>query len=409
MPCAILSVGTELTRGDLVNSNATWLSSALTDLGFDVVEHVTVPDDPKRIVAALGRLAPTVRVIVCTGGLGPTTDDLTAEAVATALGTRLVRHEQSLERIRRRFERAGREMSASNAKQADLPEGAEAIDNDAGTAPGFSVRIGSALAFFLPGVPAEMKTMFDERVAPKIRPLAEVDADAVRLHVYGLPESEIGDRLQGIEADFEGLTIAYRAHFPEVEVKLIARGRSLPDARQVATRAAELARERLEPHVFGEGDDTFAGVVGRRLRGKGWTLAVAESCTGGLLAHLLTREPGASNFLLADVVTYANSAKTGLLGVDEDILRAHGAVSAEVAAEMAKGARRVAGADVSISLTGIAGPSGGTSEKPVGLVFIAVQSPKGIQVVEKHFPGDRHRIQARAAYEALSMLGELCH
>ncbi len=404
MSSVVLCIGTELTRGELVNTNAAWLAAGLTDLGFEVIEEVVVDDDKKRILAALDRLGRTAKVIVCTGGLGPTTDDLTTEAVADAVGVRLVRHEPSLDHIRRRFERFGRTMSESNAKQADFPEGADVLPNPVGTAPGFSLRIGQATAFFMPGVPREMKQMFEEQVAPRIRPLAPNDSYQVRLRTFGHPESVVGEKLAGVEAAFPGVTIGYRAHFPEVEVKVLARGLSQSAARDLCERATVEVRSRLADVVYGDGDDTFASVVGRELRARGLTLAIAESCTGGLVGHMVTREPGASEFLLVDAVTYANSAKSRLLGVDEDVLRGHGAVSSEVAAAMAEGVRHVAGADVALALTGIAGPSGGTAEKPVGTVFIAVASPSGLVVKERHFHGDRHQIQTHAAYAGLLLV-----
>jgi nicotinamide-nucleotide amidase len=407
MTCAVACIGTELTRGELVNTNASWLASGLTDLGFEVLEDVVTDDHIPRIVAMLTRLAGMVRIVICTGGLGPTTDDLTTQAVAQALGVKLVRDEASLDHIRRRFEKFGRVMTDSNAKQADFPEGAEILANPIGTAPGFMVRFGETLAFFMPGVPQEMMRMFDEQVIPRIRALAPRDSCQVRLRTFGLPESVVGERLAGVEEAFPGVTIGYRAHFPEIEVKVLARGPSQAQARELCERATVEVRARLSDVIYGEADDSFAGVVGRTLRAKGLTLAIAESCTGGLVGHMITREPGASDFLLVDAVTYANSAKTRLLGVDEDVIRGHGSVSAEVAAAMAEGVRRVAGADIALALTGIAGPTGGTGERPVGTVFIAVAMANGTTVKERHFPCDRYRIQTLAAYAGLSLLRQL--
>jgi nicotinamide-nucleotide amidase len=410
MTCAVLCIGTELTRGELVDTNGAWLAAYLTDLGFEVVEKAIVDDDRARIDAALRRLSAGARVIVCTGGLGPTTDDLTSEAVAHALGVPLERDAGSLDHIRRRFEKMGRTMSASNEKQADFPRGAEVLANPIGTAPGFAVTLGESRAFFMPGVPAEMKKMFEEEVVPRVRPLAPNDSAQVRLRTFGLPESVVGERLHGVEESFPGVTIGYRAHFPEIEVKILARARDEAAARDLCARATADVRARVADVVYGEGDDTFAGVVGRALRSKGYTLAIAESCTGGLVGHMVTREPGASDFLLVDAVTYANSAKTRLLGVSEDVLRGHGAVSAEVAAAMAEGVRRVSGATIALSLTGVAGPSGGTDEKPVGTVFLAVASPSGTVVKKRAFGAfrDRLMIQTLASYAGLALVREAC-
>ena len=295
-------------------------------------------------------------------------------------------------------------MSESNAKQADFPEGAEVLANPIGTAPGFAVRLGRSLAFFMPGVPREMTRMFEEQVTPRIRALAPSDTYQIRLKTFGLPESVVGEKLAGIEAAHEGVIIGYRAHFPEIEVKVLAKGASQTSAREACERATAEVRARLGDVIYGEADDTFSSVVGRVLRNRGVTLAIAESCTGGLVGSMLTREPGASDFLLLDAVTYANSAKARVLGVDEDVLRAHGAVSAEVAAAMAEGARRASGSDVALSLTGIAGPTGGTEDKPVGTVFLAVTGHRGTDVKHRVFPGERFQIQTFAAYAGLHQL-----
>lgn len=407
MACVVLSIGTEITRGEIVNTNASWLSAALTDLGFSVTELATVDDDPKRILSVLERLGRTAQVLVCTGGLGPTTDDKTTEAVATALGVRLARDEASLEAIRRRFERLGRTMGESNAKQADFPEGAEILPNPVGTAPGFLVHLGGALAYFMPGVPSEMQKMFEEQVTPRIRALAPNDAHQMRLHTFGISESAAGERLSGVETAFPGVTIGYRAHFPEIEVKVLAHGSPAAHARDLCARATQEVRTRLGDVVYGEGEDTFAGVVGRELRKRGLTLAIAESCTGGLVGAMVTAEPGASDFLLVDTVAYSNSAKTAFLGVGEEVIRGHGAVSSEVAAAMAEGVRHVSGAALALAITGTAGPTGGSAEKPVGTVYLAVASAAGTTVKRRAFPGDRGRVQLLAAYAGLHLLRQM--
>ena len=408
MTCAVLCIGTELTRGELVNTNGPWLAAAMTELGFHVVEEATVDDDIGRIVSALRRLSETHEQIVCTGGLGPTTDDLTSAAVAETLGVPLVRDGEALEHIRRRFEKWKRTMSESNAKQADFPQGATVLANALGTAPGFSVAVGRAQAFFMPGVPREMMAMFEEQVAPRIRHLARRDSHQLRLRTYGWPESVVGERLSGIEERFPGVTLGYRASIPEIEVKVLARAETHEAAQRLCARAATDVRAVLAEVLFGEGEATFASAVGKALRGRGKSLAVAESCTGGLVGHMLTREPGASDYLLLDAVTYANGAKSQLLGVSEEILRAHGAVSAEVAVAMAEGARRVSGADIALSITGIAGPGGGTPEKPVGTVYLALSTAEGTTVTAKMFTGDRRQIQTLAAYAGLQLIRHAC-
>jgi nicotinamide-nucleotide amidase len=259
----------------------------------------------------------------------------------------------------------------------------------------------------MPGVPREMQRMFEEEVVPRIRALAPNDSFQTRLRTFGLPESIVGEKLAGIESAF-GVTIGYRAHFPEIEVKVLARSTSHATARDACDRATAEVRQRLGAIVYGESEDTFAGVVGRALRTKGYTLAIAESCTGGLVGHMLTREPGASEFLVVDAVTYANSAKSRILGIDEETIRWHGAVSREVAAAMAEGVKRVSGATIALSLTGIAGPSGGSDEKPVGTVILATAGPAGTAVKDRLFYGDRHQIQTLAAYAGLQLVREAC-
>ncbi|MRG94599.1 competence/damage-inducible protein A [Polyangium spumosum] len=403
MTAAILSIGTELTRGEIVNTNAAWLSAELTAAGFSVAVNDAIPDDLEQIVATLRALAQTHRLVVVTGGLGPTTDDLTAAAAAKAAGVSLVRDESALLAIRRRVESRGKTMNAGHEKQADLPAGADVLANAVGSAPGFSIPIGDTPLFFLPGVPREMKRMFNDQVLPRIRPSAPNNTFQVRLRTYGLGESLVGQALAGIEGSHAGVTLGYRVHFPEVDVKVNARGANREVARDLAIRAAAEVKARLGDVVYGEGDEAFAEMVGRAVRSRGYRLALAESCTGGLIAHTLTRYP-ASDYLVGGAVTYANSAKTRLLGVSEDTLRGHGAVSAEVAAEMAEGVRRVCETDVGLSVTGIAGPTGGTAEKPVGLVYWAVAHPGGTVVRSKVFQGEREEVQIAAAYAVLDLL-----
>ncbi len=407
MTCAILCIGTELTRGELVNTNTAWIAERLTAVGFEVLEQGVVDDDRPRIRSALSRLSETASIVIVTGGLGPTTDDVTALSVAELLGTELVRDAVSMDQIRQRFVRLGREMSESNAKQADFPKGAVPLPNPVGTAPGFWVPIGKARAFFTPGVPSEMKKMFDEQILPKIRDAAPNDMVQARLKTFGLPESVVGERLRGVEEAYPGVTIGYRAHIPEIEVKVLARAATKPEARDLCERASLEVRTRLQDVIFGEGDDSFVSVIARAFRAQKKTFALAESCTGGLVSSLLTKESGASDYFVMGAVTYANAAKSAILGVDAGLIDTHGAVSAEVAKAMAEGARRVSGADVALAITGIAGPSGGSEEKPVGLVFFGLATEKGTVVKERRFPGERAQVQMFAAYSGLHLVHKL--
>lgn len=405
MTAALLSIGTELTRGELVNTNAAWLGEELTKLGFAVVEHATVDDDVDRIVTLIQRFAKLHRVVIATGGLGPTSDDLTTAAAAQAAGVELRRDERVVEGIRQKFEAFGRVMPESNAKQGDFPEGADVLDNPVGTAPGFAMTFGAARLFFVPGVPREMKHIFQESIVPAVAPLAERKTHQMHVRTFGMTESGVAQALRGLEEGHEGLTLGYRAHFPEIEVKVHVRADSAAEAERISQSIADEVRATLGDAVFGGRGDSFAEVVGKALRDNGKTLAVAESCTGGRVAEMLTRVPGASDYLLLDAVVYANSAKEAVLGVSPDVLRAHGAVSGETAAAMAEGALRVAGSDIAVSITGVAGPGGGTEDKPVGTVWFGL-ARKGEPTITKHrkLPWGRDRVQTLSAYIALELV-----
>jgi nicotinamide-nucleotide amidase len=404
MSAAVLCIGTELTRGELLNSNATWLAEALTTIGFDVLAVDCVDDDRGRIEAALTRLSLAHEVVVCTGGLGPTTDDITTECAARLAGAPLVRDEPSLQVIRERLARFNREMAVSNAKQADFPRGSRILPNPNGTAPGFELGLNRALLFFMPGVPFEMKAMFEAHVAERITPLLGDRHFQVLLRTFGLPESEVNDRLAGIEAEF-GVVIGYRATMPEIEVKVLARAETAAAAAERAERAAHAVRARLGADVvFGEGTARFPEAVCKLLEAQGRTLALAESCTGGLVSELITAHSGASAVFRGGAVTYANDAKIALLGVPPALLARFGAVSSEVARAMAEGARQAFNSDIALSITGIAGPNGGSPEKPVGLVHYAVVSADGISDRRVVFPGNREQVRRRAAFAGLALV-----
>ncbi|MEJ7732371.1 MAG: CinA family nicotinamide mononucleotide deamidase-related protein [Polyangiaceae bacterium] len=404
MTVALLTIGTELTRGEIADANGAWLATELTQGGFTVGAIESVPDELGQVTATLRRLASSYRLVLVTGGLGPTTDDLTAAAAAKAAGVELARDDSTLLAIRRRVEGRGGLVTSGHAKQALVPVGSEILPNPHGTAPGFALQLETGTAFFMPGVPREMRPMFLEQVLPRIRSSAPNNTCTIRLRTYGLGEGLIGQRLDGVEGAFPGVTLGYRVAFPEVDVKVHARAATQTAAHELASRCAAEVKTRVGDAIYGEGDEAFPEIVGRALRTRGWRLAVAESCTGGLIASLLTRYPGASDYLVGAAVTYANSAKTRLLAVSEDTLRGHGAVSAEVAAEMAEGARRVCECDVAIAVTGIAGPSGGTAEKPVGLIYWAVSGPAGTVVRDRVFAGDRDDIQRAASFAVLDLL-----
>jgi nicotinamide-nucleotide amidase len=414
MTAAILSIGTELTRGELVNGNARWLAEQLTELGFQVVEHATVADDAVHIVLSLQRLAAQARVVICTGGLGPTSDDLTSAAAAQALGVPLERDPASLAAIEARYRAWKRVMPAINAKQADFPRGASVLPNAVGTAPGFAVTLGGARVFFLPGVPSEMQHLYETHVAAAIAVLTTRRSFQVHIRTYGLGESALAERLRDIDLGgarhTPGITIGYRASLPEVEVKVLAEQPQLAAARELAERVAAEVRSLLSDIAYGGKDDSYPAYVGGLLKRAGLRVALAESCTGGFIAKLLTDVAGSSEYVLGGAITYANSAKHRVLGVEKQVLREHGAVSEEVARAMAEGVLRLAGAEIAVAVTGIAGPGGGSEQKPVGTVCfaLAIVTGTGAQTRSRteYFPGDREQVRVRTAYMALRLLAQ---
>jgi nicotinamide-nucleotide amidase len=399
----VFSIGTELTRGEINNTNASWLAERLTTLGIDVASIETIADDADTIVLALERLSQGASLVVTTGGLGPTTDDITSASVARWLGVSQVRDPDVVAGLEARLARAGRTLTGSNAQQADFPAGAAILENPNGTAPGFSVTRGGCTLFFMPGVPREMKPMFERFVVPAARARVQGAQHQVRLRCFGVPESILNDKLAGLESE-HGVSVGYRAHFPEVQIKLLASAEQAPAAEARARAAALEARARLGTAVYAEGEQDMPLIVGEALRQRQLTLSLAESCTGGLVSALLTQHP-ASDFLLGGVVSYANQVKIEQLGVQPGTLEAHGAVSPEVAREMAEGARARFRTDLALSLTGIAGPTGATDTKPVGLVYYALASASGTRVESVNVQSrPREGVQLYAAWCGLDLI-----
>ena len=399
MVAAIVSVGSEITRGEVADSNADWLASRMTSLGFEVIERVCVDANRERLAATLARLARSTRVIVATGGLGPTGDDVTVDAVADALGVPRV-IDASLAEVSR-----WRSNETSDTRTLELPEGARWLGRAAHER-AFAIRLGEAQAIFLPGDPAAMEAVFESSALRHIIALAQPLDVRARLRTYGLTEAALDARLR----DLAGPQVAFgfRATVPEVTVTVRTLGRDRADASERLARVVEEVRARLGGAVFGDDDQVFAACVGRALRSRGLTLAVAESCTGGLIGSMLTAVPGSSEYLLLDAVTYSNASKERVLQVSNELLLGHGAVSRECARAMAAGARRVSGADLAIAVTGVAGPTGGSAEKPVGLVFLTLERAGGVTERVARFEGDRTTVQRQAAYLALSMVREAC-
>lgn len=403
MNITLLTIGTELTRGDLLDANSQWLAAELGNRGYEVSEIRTVDDDDERIMTSLRELAARSTVLIVTGGLGPTSDDRTTQCVAQVLGVPLVRDEPTLAKIREIFARHGRVMHAMNEKQADFPAGAVILDNALGTAAGFSVTLSSALCFFTPGVPAEMRYLFETGILPRL-PAPERPLCLRRLTVFGVPESQVAGHLLDLEERF-GITLGYRAAPSEIEVKLVASAGSTDEPPDTVERLLDRAlvdvQTRLAEYITCPGRVSLAEMLLRELATRGQTVGLAESCTGGQIAAALTRIPGASASFHGSVVAYDNRVKRDLLGVSAASLERFGAVSREVALEMAEGVRRALGVDLGLSVTGIAGPGGGTPEKPVGLVHYAVSGPHGAFAEVATFRGDREQVQKRALAASL--------
>jgi nicotinamide-nucleotide amidase len=405
----LLAIGDEVLRGEVANSNGTFIADRLFEAGFSVVEQAVVSDDPVDIRATLVRLRATADVIVATGGLGPTEDDRTVDVVADLFGTGTVPDEPSLGAMKKRFATHGFELTPNNLRQVRIPVGAKALPNSAGIAPGFVVRLGGADAYFLPGVPREMERMFLDQVAPRLSVhMAEagVPRAAVRTwHVYGMGESHIDHRLAGLLTGVEGATLHFRTSHPVNHVKVVVRGRSVDEEQATLERIDAELRKRIGPGIYAVDGESFPAAVAKALRAQDppATLAIAESCTGGLAGELVTSEPGASNFFRGSIVSYADEVKVNVLGVKPETLADFGAVSEPCAREMAEGAKRVCGSSVAVAITGIAGPGGGSPDKPVGTVCFAVCGPGTTRTSTKLFAGNRERVRVAAAYYALDL------
>lgn len=406
MKTAILSIGDELLLGEVVDTNSARIAARLADEGIATVRKLTVGDDEAGIAAALQELARGHDVVIATGGLGPTDDDVTARAAARATGRRLVLNDEAMARLKEFFARLGREMHPANGRQCLLPAKAELIPNPAGTASGFHLLLDGCLLIFLPGVPSEMAVMLEESVVSLVlaRRSGRQRTRTSTLTVFGLSEAEIGARLSDIDRSRPGLGVAYCVEYPMVQVKLRATGEDETALTALLEDGAAIVRERLGDHVVAGGGETIDTVVARLFRETGMTLALAESCTGGLIAGRITAVAGSSGYFLLGAVTYSNDAKSNLLGVPGDMLAEQGAVSAEVARAMARGARKLAGSDLALAVTGIAGPEGGSPDKPVGTVFIALADRAGCSAKGYHFSGDREKIRTITAITAMDWL-----
>jgi nicotinamide-nucleotide amidase len=382
MRCCLLAIGDEIVTGTTVDTNSAYLAELVRAAGFEPAGVIAVPDDETSILRALDRALEDAEIAISTGGLGPTADDLTTECVARLAGTELRLDTGSMSRIEDIFRARGREMPPNNRKQAMRPAGSELIPNPVGTAPGFicPVTRGGETRYVvcLPGVPREMRRMSEETLLPWLRSRQPGVRFLSRVFsTVGLTESRLDQLLAGVLQDGEG-RLSFRAAFPRLQTRVTITGAAEDDLEGRLAAIEERVRARLGNHVYAVGDEGMEETVGRLLRNSGRTLAIAESCTGGLVGHRITDVPGSSAYFLLGLITYSNEAKQRLLGVGSETLERYGAVSPETAEEMAIGVRRAAGADIGLATTGIAGPDGGSPEKPVGTVCVAIASEEGV-------------------------------
>ena len=404
MSAIIVSIGNELTSGQTVDTNSAYLAGQLDMLGIDTLSHVTVGDDRAVTARAITAAAAEAQLVLVTGGLGPTADDITRHALADAMGgAELIEDAASLAELEDFFRRRGRTMVDANRIQVMLPAGSRAIPNVCGTAPGIAATVGGAMVYVMPGVPNEMRRMFAERILPDL-PTGQVVIVRRTLHTFGTGESDVGARLADLMARDANPLVGTTVSAGLVSVRIAGRAASAAEAGRLADATlAEISR-RLGEWVVGEGEQTMPAAVGALLRQRRQTLATAESCTGGLIGEMVTDVSGSSDYYLGGIVSYANSVKRDLLGVGETILAANGAVSEPVARAMADRCREALGADWGVSVTGIAGPTGGSDEKPVGLVFIGLSGPNCTATHRHLLPGDRPTVRRRAAMTALNHL-----
>ena len=402
----LIAVGTELLLGNIANTDAQMLSKGLSALGINVYYHTVVGDNPQRLKAAVEVAKGRADIIITTGGLGPTCDDLTKNVLAECFGRKLVYDEASAQRIRDYFQQLhpGRPMTENNLQQAYLPEGCTIFSNDWGTAPGCAFEADGVRVIMLPGPPNECTPMFEHRAVPYLRALADGVIASRTLKLFGMGESAVEAKLRDRMNALTNPTLAPYAKTGEVELRITAKAATVEEARALIVPVEEEVRDMFGPLVYGADVASMEAVVLDLLKEKGLTLGTAESCTGGLVAKRMTDLPGSSAVFKGGVVSYTNEVKAGVLGVPQAMLDEFGAVSAQVARAMAQGARRVLGCDLAVSLTGVAGPDPDDRNNPVGLIYVALDTPEGTRVRELHLINGRARIRTVAATNAFDMV-----
>ena len=402
----IITIGNELITGIQVDTNGPYLAQRLLDHGISVQRIISVGDDAEAIDGALKESIKRADLVLITGGLGPTSDDITTAAAAKILERKLVFSSEALDHIKKILGSYSVAMTEGQKKQAYFPEGAEIIPNPKGTAPGFFIKEENSLLVFLPGVPRELEVILEETILPRIEDEWEREAylQSRTLRLFGISESKVDDLLKDISENQNDIRLSFLPHFPEINVRITARAKSKEEACKKLYYWEKELSGRLKPYVFGVDNDTLEGAVGNLLREAKATLAIAESCTGGLIGHRLTNIPGSSDYLERVMVVYSNQAKIDLLKVPEEVIRTYGAVSEPTAKLMAEGIRNLTGTTLGLSATGIAGPAGGSSDKPVGTVFISLTDRKETSTKEYCFSGDRQQIKWMTSEVALNRI-----
>ena len=401
----ILTIGDELNRGEIVDTNSAWLAEELTRLGAHVRWRTSVTDDAGDMEEALRRAAGRARLVVSTGGLGPTDDDRTVDVVSSVLGVVPVNEPAHEQKLVARAAARNFQLTPNNLRQVRVPSGAKVLGNEKGMAPGFLVELGGAAMIFMPGVPREMKGIWSDFAVAEVAALVGPGpATAKRLwRAFGLGESHVDHRLSGLLDGVADATLHFRIAYPETLVTVVVRRPSLEEASAVLDGLDEAVRARLGDHVYATGDETLAAALGARLLLRGETIAVAESCTGGMLGQYLTTVPGSSAWFPGGIISYANEAKEALLGVRSATLAAHGAVSEAVVLEMAAGVRERLGSTWGVAISGVAGPGGGTDEKPVGTVWLALVGPSKRETRKLLWPTDRELVRMMGAFAAMHL------
>lgn len=404
MIAEIIAVGTELLMGQIVNTNAQYLSRRLNDLGINVYYHSVIGDNPERLKQSLKLAMSRADLIITTGGLGPTQDDLTKETIAQTIGRKLVIHEQSQQAIRCFFEKQNRKVMKNNEKQAYFPEGCTVIPNNRGTAPGCIIEHDGKVIVMFPGPPKEMIPMFEDTVFPYFAEKTGQTIESRLLKVFGIGESEMETRISDIIEGQHNPTIAPYVGDGEIVIRITARCQDKDEAKIMIQPVVDKIEKRLGNLLYSSNGESMEEVVINLLREKGIMLSTAESCTGGMLASRLINVPGASEIFERGFITYSNNAKIEELGVSSNTIETYGAVSEQTAVEMVKGLVARTGTRAGIAVTGIAGPDGGTAEKPVGLVYIAISLDGHVECRKFNLAGGRQRVRNVSCLNALNML-----